>query len=576
MAVYRNPSKVQTTSFSWRSILWCCLHSKNANNNNNTDNGNDVTDNDKKADKNVDNADGDNKENSLSEKLPILDKNDKKRIRKNSLGSNKSSARNKGTAYAYEDDETSSDSDDEDLKHYKQVQNKQRTPSIRSTRSQKSHRSSSSSKKPEERDLISLAEKGGHVTPTYSDDVDHDQAERASRTSSPKDVVDSPEETYENQGYQNESPAPSAASPGFHPEDHESIHGDEVYEREFSADDDDGDVAEETIHYEHEDATNRDAGVVEEEHLFDVSDLQQEPVLISKCGHLEVTFLYDMEKAKMNITVGQAREIPSKDRGGANSTQIRMLLLPTKKQRHKTKIKNGENPDFHETFSFKVPKDEVSNMGVRFRLYGCERMRRERMIGESVVGFASLNLDTETTHNLTLEPRSNISHGDSKMDVSSLSRSDSASSTQSMQHGGMPELLLGLSYNGTTGRLSVEVIKGSNFRNMAMTRAPDTYVKITLMSANGQEIARSKTSIRRGQPNPLFKETFMFQVALFQLPDVTLMVSVYNKRSMKRKEMIGWFSTGLNSSGEEELSHWKDMVDSKGEQCCRWHVLLEA
>jgi len=64
------------------------------------------------------------------------------------------------------------------------------------------------------------------------------------------------------------------------------------------------------------------------------------------------------------------------------------------------------------------------------------------------------------------------------------------------------------------------------------------------MSPNGQEIARSKTSIRRGQPNPLYKETFMFQVALFQLPDVTLMVSVYNKRSMKRKEMIGWFSLG--------------------------------
>ena len=58
------------------------------------------------------------------------------------------------------------------------------------------------------------------------------------------------------------------------------------------------------------------------------------------------------------------------------------------------------------------------------------------------------------------------------MDLSSLTHSDSMSSTQSMQHGGMPELLIGLAYNGTTGRLSVEVIKGSNFRNMAMNRAP--------------------------------------------------------------------------------------------------------
>ncbi|OPL21400.1 synaptotagmin-14 2 isoform, partial [Mytilus galloprovincialis] len=145
-----------------------------------------------------------------------------------------------------------------------------------------------------------------------------------------------------------------------------------------------------------------------------------------------------------------------------------------------------------------------------------------------------------------------------------------------MQHGGMPELLLGLGYNGTTGRLTVEVIKGSNFRNMAMNRAPDTYAKLTLMSPTGQEITRSKTSVRRGQPNPLFKETFMFQVALFQLAEVTLMVSVYNKRSMKKKEMIGWFSLGLNSSGEEELSHWTDMRENKGDQVCRWHVLLES
>jgi len=41
-----------------------------------------------------------------------------------------------------------------------------------------------------------------------------------------------------------------------------------------------------------------------------------------------------------------------------------------------------------------------------------------------------------------------------------------------MVHGGTPELFLGLAYNGVTGRLSVQVIKGSNFKNLAMTRAP--------------------------------------------------------------------------------------------------------
>ncbi|XP_064624060.1 synaptotagmin-14-like isoform X4 [Lineus longissimus] len=539
--------------------------------------------------------------------FPCVDRPPKKDSKANKLDRPKHPLANlEGSAYAYDEGDTSSDSDDEDLKRYEQLQDRrERSASVRSlaTRSGKGssnysgsykklpngqiplrqippggevsvniptievtaeeelpkpRRSSSrsSKKKEEDRDLISLAEKGSHAEESHPQDEGPPPDEYGQQPT-PADY--SPQESqnnFDNQGYATESPAHTSSDIHYGGEDH---HEDEVTDSEFGQ-------------------------YTSEEHLFDVSDLQHDPDahLISKCGQLEVSFQYMQDKNKMSINVIQAKDIPTKDRGGANSTQVRLLLLPTKKHRHKTKIKQGENPEFVEQFSFKVPHDEITNMGVRFRLYGCERMRRERMIGESVVGFASLNLEMETTHLLTLEPRSNISdkakskHGDSKLDVSSLSRSDSASSTQSMQHGGMPELLLGLSYNGTTGRLSVEAIKGSNFRNMAMNRAPDTYSKLTLMSANGQELARSKTSIRRGQPNPLYKETFMFQVALFQLPDVTLMVSVYNKRSMKRKEMIGWFSTGLNSSGEEELSHWKDMVDSKGEQVCRWHVLLEA
>ncbi len=94
-----------------------------------------------------------------------------------------------------------------------------------------------------------------------------------------------------------------------------------------------------------------------QEHLFDVSDLHDrgEPVLISKCGYLDVTFDYDSEKEKMKVVVHTAREIPTKDRGGANNTQIRLLLLPTKKAKYKTKVKQGDTPEFEETFHFKVP-----------------------------------------------------------------------------------------------------------------------------------------------------------------------------------------------------------------------------
>lgn len=60
------------------------------------------------------------------------------------------------------------------------------------------------------------------------------------------------------------------------------------------------------------------------------------------------------------------------------------------------------------------------------------------------------------------------------------------------------------------------------------------------------------------------------------------MISVYAKRNMKRNEMVGWFSLGLNSSGPEEAQHFNDMRDAaningqvgKCDLIARWHVLV--
>ncbi|XP_055600336.1 uncharacterized protein LOC129749392 [Uranotaenia lowii] len=370
-------------------------------------------------------------------------------------------------------------------------------------------------------------------------------------------------------------------------------------------------------------SNNQDCIVVlSQEPLFDTSDLKslksdtgtigpgpESPTSISSPnGTLEISLLYDAPMRKMTVHVLQARGIPSrssekgilegvaaaieKSTGDSNAknsslpllttthTQVRLLLLPAKKQKHKTKIRAGENPQFMESFLLhRVNPEEVNSMGLRVRVYGCERMRRERLIGESIVSFANIDLELETNLWLPLEPRANSTINGSTSDILSLARSDSTGSTTSMQHGGVPELLLALGYNGTTGRLTVEIVKGSQFRNLALNKVPDTYVKLCLVNSMGQEMARAKTSTRRGQPNPLFKETFIFQVALFQLNDVTLMVSVYAKRNMKRNEMVGWFSMGLNSSGPEENDHWREMRDGmnpRSELVTRWHVLVDS
>ncbi|XP_077341841.1 synaptotagmin-14 isoform X1 [Lithobates pipiens] len=322
-----------------------------------------------------------------------------------------------------------------------------------------------------------------------------------------------------------------------------------------------------------------------------------DPEPVAKYGTLDVTFDYDSQEQKLLVTVTAVTDLPTYNRtGNSNSWQVHLVLLPMKKQRSKTGIQRGPCPVFSEAFKFNhIESEMIANYAIRFRLYLVRRIKKERIVGEKVFYLTKLNLQGKLSVPVLLEPAYSLSGCDSQMSMSEVSCMESSSSCQSLVHNTAPEILIGLLYNATTGRLSAEVIKGSHFKNLSTNRPPnglfcclkhliggqvyiirDTYVKLTLLNSMGQEMSKCKTSTRRGQPNPLYKETFIFQVALFQLSDVTLILSVYNKRSMKRKEMIGWISLGLNSSGDEELSHWTEMKESKGQQVCRWHTLLES
>ncbi|KAJ0173747.1 hypothetical protein K1T71_010896 [Dendrolimus kikuchii] len=339
-------------------------------------------------------------------------------------------------------------------------------------------------------------------------------------------------------------------------------------------------------------------------------------------GCVELTLLYDAPVRSMTVHVLQARSLPQKTQGQILQSQVRVVLLPLKKQKFKSKIRNGENPQYMESFVLhKINPEDVHGLGLRIRIYGCERMRRQRLLGEAAVSFATLNLELENSLWLPLAPRQHhqaslqacfestlarflylalpkLELNQSIMGVlaspssvatvttpsggvgaaggeaCSLARSDSASSCCSARSA--PELLLGLQYNSTTGHLSVELIKGTHFRKLSPNKAPDTYVKLCLISSLGMEMGRCKSTTRRAQSNPLYKELFIFQVALFQLSEVTLMVSVWMRRSVKRNEMVGWFSLGHSSSGREEERHWQELCERQGEQVQRWHVLLDS
>ncbi|OQR70044.1 synaptotagmin-16-like [Tropilaelaps mercedesae] len=333
-------------------------------------------------------------------------------------------------------------------------------------------------------------------------------------------------------------------------------------------------------------------------------------------GVLEVSITHDALARRLIVSLIQVQRVSPKAapkvQGGratarCGTYRVKVTALTTRqagrlKQGRTSKAKQADqqgNCTFNEDLVFsRISSESLSGMQLRFRVHSAhERLtRRQRLISEATMSLGCIRLRYPLKVALESKLSQNSGGGgtSSESEVSDCSLKSQDSSTGSLnslqsphspQHVGLassPELLIGLAYNGTTGRLSVEIIGGSHLGvlpgvpHVKSCPSPDTFVKVCLVSSSGQEIASSKTSVRRGQADPVYKETFVFQVALFQLSDVTLILSAYKRSSMKRKQLVGWLSYGMNPSSDAQLVHWNDMREGRGEQVARWNTLIQS
>lgn len=142
-----------------------------------------------------------------------------------------------------------------------------------------------------------------------------------------------------------------------------------------------------------------------------LQDVASSAADISKCGDLLLSLEYRPNAEKLAVTTIAAQDVPDKARSGMDAWQVRMVLLPYKKQRKKTSVQRGSLPHFNETFHFSgLHPSELHKMAVRFRLYALGgRVLRDRMIGEKVLRLDELRPEGGTTEmTLSLEPRSNL------------------------------------------------------------------------------------------------------------------------------------------------------------------------
>nr|CAD7425349.1 unnamed protein product [Timema monikensis] len=119
----------------------------------------------------------------------------------------------------------------------------------------------------------------------------------------------------------------------------------------------------------------------------------------------------------------------------------------------------------------------------------------------------------------------------------------------------------------TTPELSLKL------KNVSDKSYLDPYVKVWLQFGD-KRIEKRKTPIFKCTLNPVFNETFSFNVPWEKIRECSLDVMVMDFDNIGRNELIGRILlAGKNGSGATETKHWQDMITKPRQTIVQWHRL---
>nr|KAG5704862.1 hypothetical protein BaRGS_001333 [Batillaria attramentaria] len=210
-------------------------------------------------------------------------------------------------------------------------------------------------------------------------------------------------------------------------------------------------------------------------------------------------------------------------------------------------IKNTTDPVFKERFLFAVEREDLFGRVLNLQVYAVDKYARQKVIGEADlrVGDVDLNMPIKIWLNLRGLDEKPAEYGD---------------------------ILFSLSYLPTAERLTIVIVKARNLRWREGKDSGDPFVKVYLLQ-NGKKISKKKTSVKRGERNPIYNEAMIFSVPSAALPTIQLRITVAEFLPGESKTpSLGHVIVGSNTSGTE-ASHWNQMMTSLRKPVAMWHYL---
>nr|XP_023675405.1 synaptotagmin-7 isoform X3 [Paramormyrops kingsleyae] len=267
-----------------------------------------------------------------------------------------------------------------------------------------------------------------------------------------------------------------------------------------------------------------------------------------KLGRIQFSVGYSFQDSTLTVKILKGQDLPAKDFSGTSDPFVKIYLLPDKKHKLETKVKRKNlNPHWNETFLFEgFPYEKVVQRTLYLQVLDYDRFSRNDPIGEVSLPLNKVDLGHMPTFWKDLKPCSDGS-------------------------GSRGDLLLSLCYNPTANTITVSIIKARNLKAMDIGGTSDPYVKVWLMHKD-KRVEKKKTVVMKRCLNPVFNESFPFDVPAHVLRETTIIITVMDKDRLSRNDVIGKIYLSWKS-GPAEVKHWKDMMGHPRTAVAQWHAL---
>ncbi|XP_026085792.1 synaptotagmin-7 isoform X3 [Carassius auratus] len=277
-------------------------------------------------------------------------------------------------------------------------------------------------------------------------------------------------------------------------------------------------------------------------------DDDHEGPVSEKLGRIQFSLGYSFQDTTLTVKILKGQDLPAKDFSGTSDPFVKIYLLPDRKHKLETKIKRKNlNPHWNETFLFEgFPYEKVRERTLYLQVLDYDRFSRNDPIGEVSIPLNKVELGQLKTFWKDLKTCSDGS-------------------------GSRGDLLLSLCYNPTANTITVNIIKARNLKAMDIGGTSDPYVKVWLMHKD-KRVEKKKTVTIKRCLNPVFNESFPFDVPAHVLRETTIIITVMDKDRLSRNDVIGKIYLSWKS-GPAEVKHWKDMLSRPRTNVAQWHAL---